>query len=74
MKEKEFDIKLGELLRAERESHHMTQIQVAEKLRVTKMTVSRWESGDRAMTAKRLLDYCKAIGIAADEIFTRMED
>lgn len=74
MKEKDFDIKLGELLRAERERRHMTQNQVAEKLGVTKMTVSRWESGDRAMTAKRLLDYCKVIGVAAEEIFARMED
>jgi transcriptional regulator with XRE-family HTH domain len=74
MKEIDFDIKLGELLRAERERRHMTQNQVAEKLGVSKMTVSRWESGDRSLTAKRLLEYCKVIGVAAEEIFARMED
>jgi transcriptional regulator with XRE-family HTH domain len=74
MKEKDFDIKLWELLRAERERRHMTQSQVAEKLGVTKMTVSRWESGDRAMTAKRLLDYCNVIGVRADDVFAKMED
>lgn len=74
MKEKDFDIKLGELLRAERERRHMTQNQVAEKLGVSKMTVSRWESGDRSLTAKRLLEYCKAIGARADDVFAKMED
>ncbi len=70
----DFDIILGELLRDEREQKRMTQSQVAEKLGVTKMTISRWESGDRAMTAKRLLEYCKALGIAADYVFAKVDD
>lgn len=74
MKEKDFDVKLGDMLRSERELRNTTQVQVAQKLGVSKMTVSRWESGDRSLTAKRLLEYCKAIGVRADDVFAKMED
>lgn len=69
-----FDVILGELLRSEREQRRVSQAQLGERLGVTKMTVSRWESGDRAMTAKRLLEYCRALGIAADDVFARMDE
>lgn len=70
----DFDTTLGEMLRDEREQRRVTQVQLAEKLGVSKMTVSHWESGDRAMTAKRLLEYCRALGIAADDVFARMDE
>lgn len=74
MKEEDFNTVLGETLRSERERRRMTQAQIADKLGVSKMTVSHWESGDRAMTAKRLLEYCRALGIAADDIFGKVGD
>lgn len=38
----DFDTTLGEMLRDEREQRRVTQVQLAEKLGVSKMTVSHW--------------------------------
>ena len=37
--------KVGELIRRLRKEHHMTQLQLAEKLHISDKTVSKWETG-----------------------------
>ena len=39
------NIKVGELIRCLRTEHHMTQLQLAEKLHISDKTVSKWERG-----------------------------
>lgn len=66
---KEFYIALGSLLKEYRERQGLKQSDIAEKLGTTKAAISNYESGYRAISAKALKDYCKAIDISVDEIF-----
>lgn len=70
---KEFDVKLGTTLRRQREQRKITQEQVADKMGVTKMAVSNWESGKRSMYATTLKDYCAIIGVRLQVIFDEMD-
>ena len=63
----DFDVRLGMLLREEREKKGITLQEIADKIGVTKTTVSRWELGTRSMYASSLKDYCKACGIDINE-------
>ena len=51
MKDEEFYKNLGVVLRAEREKRNLSQQEIADKLGVSKMLVSNWESGQRRMYA-----------------------
>ena len=72
--EDNFDIRLGNTLREVREAKNKTQVQIAELMNVSKMTVSHWEKGDRAMTARRLLEYCRALEVSAQVILDKAEE
>jgi len=69
----EFDKKLGEILRAERESARLSQQDMADRLGLTKMTISHWEKGKRSMKASSLKDYCAVLGITVQYVFELME-
>ena len=69
----EFDKKLGEILRAEREAAGLSQQDMADRLGLTKMTISHWENGNRSMKASSLKDYCAVLGITAQYVFELME-
>lgn len=59
---------IGEMIRTKRESLGMTQQELAEKLYVSRQTVSRWESGSRCpdiMTAKKI---AVILGTTLDEL------
>lgn len=71
MKER-FNIELGSALKSIREKQNITQVEVAAKLGVSKMTISHWESGARAMTAKNLTQYCEVLGVTIQSVFDRM--
>ena len=68
----DFDVRLGMLLREEREKKGITLQEIADKIGVTKTTVSRWELGTRSMYASSLKDYCKACGIDINEIISHV--
>lgn len=70
----EFDKKLGEILRAERESARLSQQDMADRLGLTKMTISHWEKGNRSIKASSLKDYCSVLGITVQYVFNLMED
>lgn len=64
----QFDIDLGSALRKVREQKGFTQIEIAERLGMTKMAISSWESGKRSMTAYNLKRYCKILGVSVQSI------
>lgn len=70
----EFDKKLGEILRAERDSARLSQQDMADRLGLTKMTISHWENGNRSIKASSLKDYCAVLGITVQYVFDLMED
>jgi transcriptional regulator with XRE-family HTH domain len=72
MKDKDFDIALGQALRDEREKRKLVQDDIAEKLNVTKMTISNYELGNRSMTAKALQEYCAALGVTIQSVIDRV--
>ena len=69
----EFDKKLGEILRAEREATKLSQQDMADRLGLTKMTISHWENGNRSIKASSLKDYCAVLGITVQYVFDLME-
>lgn len=69
---KEFDIKLGEIIRAEREKRDISQQQIADALGCTNAAVSNWETGRRAMYAETLRRYCQHLGITMQSVFDQM--
>lgn len=69
----EFDKKLGEILRAERDSARLSQQDMADRLGLTKMTISHWENGNRSIKASSLKDYCSVLGITVQYVFDLME-
>lgn len=69
----EFDKRLGEILRAEREATKLSQQDMADRLGLTKMTISHWENGNRSIKASSLKDYCAVLGITVQYVFDLME-
>ena len=72
MKDESFDKELGYALKNEREKQKMTQQEVADKLGVSKMAVSNWESGNRSMYASTFRDYCKVLGVTMSYIVSKI--
>ena len=64
MKDEEFYKNLGVVLRAEREKRNLSQQEIADKLGVSKMLVSNWESGQRRMYVATLKKYCEIFDIS----------
>ena len=71
MKDEEFYKSLGSALRQEREKRNLSQQEIAEKLGVTKMAVSNWESGNRSMYAATLKEYCHVLGVSMSYILEK---
>ena len=63
MKDKDFDIALGQALRDEREKRKLVQ---------DEMTISNYELGNRSMTAKALQEYCAALGVTIQSVIDRV--
>lgn len=72
--EKSFDKRLGYILKETRKSKKVYQPQIAEKLHVSKMAVSYWESGQNSISAEQLKRYCEILGVTVQEIFDKMEE
>lgn len=69
----EQDRLLGEYLRKKREEKGYSQQYIADKLNVSKMAVSNWENGNRAIYATSLIKYCLAIGINPNDIVSELK-
>lgn len=56
-------------IKGARVEKHMTQKQVAERMSVTKETISNWERGYTAPTAPQLLKLCELYNVDVSDIF-----
>lgn len=60
----------GAVIRELREKHRMTQLQLAEKLRVSDKTVSKWETGKGYPDITLLEPIAKAFGVSVTELIS----
>lgn len=68
----EFYVKLGSILRELREQKGLTQQEVADRIGVTRAAVANYENGLRAMYAKNLISYCRAVDASVDWVLSRL--
>lgn len=65
---------IGEILRNRRKELNMTQEDIASALKITKATVSRWESGDiHKMKLPMVEGVCRILGLDRAIFFQREE-
>jgi transcriptional regulator with XRE-family HTH domain len=57
---------LGQRLKAVLNSRHMMQKELAEKIGVNEMAISRYVHGGRIISVPILIDICKALNVSAD--------
>lgn len=72
-KENEFNKRLGYVLKKTRRAKKVYQPQIAEKLNVSKMAVSLWESGTNSMSAEQLKKYCDVLGVPVQYILDQTD-
>jgi transcriptional regulator with XRE-family HTH domain len=58
----------GKRVQAARIANGLSQVELAEKLGVTKQTISNIETGYRATSIEMLYDICKLLNVSADEL------
>lgn len=63
-------MKLGERLLNLRKAKHLSQEEVADKLNVTRQTISKWETDQSTPDFDKIAPLCKLYGITADELLT----
>ena len=61
---------LGERLFNLRKSKHLSQEEVAERLDVTRQTISKWETDQSVPDFDKIVPICELYSITADELFT----
>lgn len=66
--------KLGEKIWRLREEKGLSQELLAEKLEVSRQTVSNWENDRATPDAYKLKQLCEALEVSADELFSMGED
>ncbi|MCH5148375.1 MAG: helix-turn-helix domain-containing protein [Clostridiales bacterium] len=64
---------LGEKIWRLRESRHMSQEELAEKLGVSRQTVSNWENDKAVLDAEKLAKLCTVFGVSADDMLNGEE-
>lgn len=73
-RENEFNKRLGYVLKKTRRAKKVYQPQIAEKMNVSKMTVSYWESGTNTMSAEQLKKYCEILGVSVQEVLDQTDE
>lgn len=73
-KENAFNRKLGYVLKKHRTAKKVPQTQIAQRLNVSKMAVSYWESGENGMSAKSLKEYCRVIGVSVQDVLDQTDE
>lgn len=59
---------VGGRIRAARQAHGWTQRDLAQRLNRRQATISRWESGDRALTVGDLMAVAEVLGVEPGEL------
>ena len=65
---------IGEKLLELRKSKQLSQEEVANKLNVTRQTVSKWETGQSVPDFDKILPICELYGISANELLTNTKN
>lgn len=60
--------KIGEYIAKKRKEHNMTQIQLAEKLRVTNKTISKWENGKCMPDYSVIKQLCQTLNVSVSDL------
>lgn len=63
-------MKLSEKIWRLRESRNMSQEELAEKLGVSRQTVSNWENDKAVLDAEKLAKLCVVFGVSADDMLS----
>lgn len=61
---------LGQRLIELRKAKHLSQEEVAEKLNVTRQTISKWETNQSSPEFDKILPLCELFEISTDELIT----
>ena len=61
---------IGERLLNLRKEKHLSQEEVAERLNVTRQTISKWETDGSTPDFDKIVPLCELYGITADELLT----
>lgn len=64
------EIDLGENLYNLRKKKNLSQEEVAEKLNVTRQTISKWETGESKPDFDKIVPICELFDITSDELLT----
>lgn len=70
----DFDLNVGNQLKKLRQDRNLSMQDISDRLNVSKMTVSRWESGEVRMYGRSLKDYCDCLNISLSEFFALIEE
>lgn len=66
-------MKLGERIAEKRKEQGMTQIELAEKMHVTRQTVSRWEAGAVYPDVEKIAELASILEVSCDYLLTDMD-
>lgn len=64
---------LRKLIKEARLQAGLTQVEVAAKLKVPQSYIAKVEQGERKISFIEVLDLCKALGINANNLISRLE-
>ena len=70
----EFGQALAAQLRAEKAASGLTQEELANTVGVSKMSVRRYLSGERAVDIPHFVEFASAFGVSIDELIRRAKD
>ena len=70
----EFGQALAAQLRAERAASGLTQDALAKRVGVSKMTIRRYLSGERAVDVPHFVELADALGLSIDELIHRSKE
>ncbi len=63
-------VKIGQFIKAIRKEKKLTQREVAERLRISEKTVSKWETGNGLPEVSLMLPLCGLLGINVNELLS----
>lgn len=65
---------IGQKLSDLRKSKHLSQEEVADKLGVTRQTISKWETDQSTPDFDKIVPICELYGLSADELLGNLKD
>ena len=63
-------MKINEKIYSLRKKHNLSQEELADRINVSRQTVSKWELGDSTPDFDKIVPLCEVFGISTDELLT----